>query len=54
MRRRPRPQRPIPAEMLQHAATDAQVLLPLQAAIQDAMNSRACPNAWEKVVFDQR
>ena len=41
-------QRPLPAEMLEYAAIDAQILLPLQAAIEDAMKSRACGHHWEK------
>ena len=43
--------RPMSAEMLQYAATDAQVLLPLQAAIEEAMNSRAWGYAWEKLIL---
>ena len=37
----------MPEEMLQYAAIDAQVLLPLQAAIEEEMNSRAWGYAWE-------
>ena len=44
-------QRPLPAEMLQYAAIVAQVLLPLQAAIEDAMNSRAWGYDWEKSIL---
>ena len=44
-------QRPLPAEMLQYAAIDAQVLLPLQAAIGDAMNARAQSYDWEKSIL---
>ena len=44
-------QRPLPAEMLEYAAIDAQVLLPLQAAIEDAMKSRACGYDWEKSIL---
>ena len=40
-------QRPMPAEMLQYAATDAQVLLPLQAVMTEAMIARAWGCAWE-------
>ena len=43
--------RPMSAEMLQYAATDAQVLLPLQAAIEEAMNTRAWGYAWEKLIL---
>ena len=35
------------AEMLQYAATDAQVLLPLQAVMTEAMLARAWGCAWE-------
>ena len=44
-------QRPLPAEMLEYAAIDAQVLLPLQAAIEDAMKSRAWGYDWEKSIL---
>ena len=44
-------QRPLPAEMLKYAAIDAQVLLPLQAAIDDAINTRAWGYDWEKSIL---
>ena len=44
-------QRPLPAEMLQYAAIDAQVLLPLQAVIEDVMKSLAFGHEWEKLIF---
>ena len=44
-------QRPLPAEMLEYAAIDAQVLLPLQASIEDAMKSRAWGYDWEKSIL---
>ena len=44
-------QRPLSAEMLQYAAIDAQVLLPLQAGIEDAMHSRAWGYDWEKSIL---
>ena len=43
-------QRPLPADMLEYAAIEAQVLLPLQAAIEDAMN-RAWGYDWEKSIL---
>ncbi|MDA8582823.1 hypothetical protein N9L68_01295 [bacterium] len=42
-------QRPMPAEMIQYAATDAKVLLPLQATIEKAVNSRAWGYAWDNI-----
>ena len=44
-------QRPLPEEMLQCAAIDAQVLPQLQAAIQETMNSRAWGYAWEGLIL---
>ena len=44
-------QRPLPAEMVQYAAIDAQVLMPLRAAIEEARNSRAWGYAWEKPIL---
>ena len=43
-------QRPLPAEMLKYAAIDAQVLLPLQAAIDDAINA-TWGYDWEKSIL---
>jgi len=44
-------QRPLPEQMLQCAAIDAQVLPQLQAAIQETMNSRAWGYAWEGLIL---
>ena len=44
-------QRPLPEEMLQCAAIDAQVLPQLQAAIQETMSSRAWGYAWEGLIL---
>ena len=40
----------MPEEMLQYAAIDAQVLLPLQAAIEEEMN-RAWGYAWKEQIL---
>ena len=44
-------QRPLPEQMLQCAAIDAQVLPQLQAAIQETTNSRAWGYAWEGLIL---
>ena len=45
-------QRPMPEEMLQHAAIQVQVLLPLESAIEGEMNrARARGYAWEEQIL---
>ena len=43
-------QRPMPEEMLQYAAIEVQVLLPLESAIEGEMN-RARGYAWEEQIL---